>query len=341
MKQLGLIVVVLMLVFSRAGAQENPTLRRAVQAYENLAYADAINLARRATQERLRPEDQGRAYQVLAFAYASLDSARQATDAFKQVILLDPDRDLDERRVSPKITSLFALALGQVLVVRHLRVDTAELVAGAGSLPIQFAVSRTARLRTRIVGSAGDVLVDSSLGDGTVNLRWNGLLANGMPPSPGVYRVIVEANAGRDSYAASLPLQIVPGTVDTLPHLTALPGYELLPETVMPPRSWKPVGLALVATAVALGGSLALENSKLDGGGRREVLSIGVGTALVGLLATTKKPALVPSAANIQYNTLVREQLARRNGEIARENEERRRQVKLAVFPEWKRGAKS
>jgi hypothetical protein len=223
--------------------------------------------------------------------------------------------------------------------LRDLRADTAEFIAGLGALPIRFTVTRTARLRTRLVGPGGEITVDSTMGEGAVRLQWNGLFSNGQPPVKGNYRLIVEASAGRDSYAASLPVRIDPGAVDTLAHLTSLPGYDLLPETVLPPRSWKPVGLALMATSVALGGSLALENSKLGGGGRREILAIGGGTALVGLLATVKKPAPVPARANILYNSLVREQLARRNAEIAAENATRRRQVKLAVIPQ-SRGAK-
>jgi hypothetical protein len=322
-------------------AQDNATLRRASQAYNNLSFAQAISLVRQASRERLGPDDQARAYELLAFSYASLDSTRKATEAFKQVLLLSPDRALDAGRVSPKITSAFALAMAQVLVLRELRIDTTEFVAGAGHLPIRFTVTRTARLRTRLVGPGGEITVDSALGEGTVRLRWNGLLANGQPPARGLYRVVVEASAGRDSYAASLPLRIDPGAVDTLPHLKSLPGYDLLPETVMPPRSWKPVGLALMATSLALGGSLALESSKLGGGGRREILTIGTGAALVGLLATIKKPAPVPARANILYNSLVREQLAKRNAEIAAENAARRRQVKLAIVPQLRTGRKS
>ena len=322
-------------------AQSNLTLRRANQAYNSLAYSQAITLARKASRERLSPDDQARAFELLAFSYASLDSTRQATEAFKQSLLLNPDRALDAGRISPKITSAFALALAQVLVLRDLRIDTTEFVAGAGALPIRFTVTRTARLRTRLVGPGGAITVDSALGEGPVRLQWNGFLSNGQPPARGDYRLIVEASAGRDSYAASLPVRIDPGAVDTLPHLSRLPGHELLPETVVPPRSWKPVGLALMATSVALGGSLALENSKLGGGGRREILTIGAGAALVGFLATVKKPAPVPARANILYNSLVREQLARRNGEIAAENAARRRQVKLAIIPQLRPGRKS
>ncbi|HYF40161.1 MAG TPA: hypothetical protein VD930_10750 [Gemmatimonadales bacterium] len=319
-------------------AQNNPTLRRASAAYNNLAYAEAISLVQKASQERLDPDDQARGYELLGFSYASLDSTRKATEAFKQALLLNPDRSLDAGRISPKITSAFALALAQVLVLREVRMDSAEFIAGLGAVPIRFNVTRTARLRTRLVGPGGEITVDSALGEGTVQLRWNGLLSKGQPPVAGNYRLIVEAQAGRDSYAASVTVRIIPGTVDTLQHLTSLPGYDLLPETVVPPRSWKPVGLALMATSVALGGSLALENSKLGGGGRREILAVGTGAALVGLLATMKKPAAVPARANILYNSLVREQLARRNAEIAAENQVRRRQVKLAIIPQSRPG---
>jgi hypothetical protein len=239
-------------------AQTNSTLRRASAAYNGLAYSQAITLARQAARERLNHEDQVRAYELLGFSYASVDSTRQATEAFKQALLLNPDRALDAGRISPKITSAFALALAQVLVLRDLRADTAEFIAGLGALPIRFTVTRTARLRTRLVGPGGEITVDSAMAEGPVRLQWNGLLSNGQPPVKGNYRLIVEASAGRDSYAASLPVRIDPGAVDTLAHLTSLPGYDLLPETVLPPRSWKPVGLALMATSVALGGSLAL-----------------------------------------------------------------------------------
>lgn len=326
---------------SRLAAQSNETLRRASEAYSNLSYAEAITLARQASRERLSSDERARAYELLGFSYASLDSTRKATEAFKQALLLNPNRTLDVGRISPKITGAFALALAQVLVLRDLRMDSAEFVAGTGAVPIRFTVTRTARLRTRLIGPGGEITLDSALAEGAVRLRWNGLLSQGQPPTGGDYRLVVEASAGRDSYATSLTLRIQPGVVDTLPHLTQLAGYELMPETVLPPRSWKPVGLALIATSVALGGSLALENSKLGGGGRREILTIGTGAALVGLLATLKKPTPVPARANILYNSLVREQLARRNAEIAAENAIRRRQVKLVIVPRPLGGEKS
>lgn len=318
-------------------AQSNAALRRAETSYRNLAYGQAIAEARVALRQRLVPNDHIRAYELLGFAYASLDSVRQSTEAFKQLLFLSPDRELDPARISPKITNLFALALGQVLVVRHLHVTDADFVAGSGTLPIRFTVTRTARVRTRIVGSGGEVVVDSSLGDGTFQLRWDGLLRDGRAASTGDYRLIVEAASGRDNYAASLPVRITAGAVDTVPHLLSLPGYELLPETEIPPRSWRPLGIALIASAAVGGAALALENSSLGSSGRDKLATIGIGTTLVGVLATLKRPAPVPSTANIRYNALVMEQLARRNAEIAEQNAALRRQVRLTIAPRERR----
>ena len=323
----------LALLAAPLAAQGRSALRQAEASYRDLSYGQAIVQARRALEGRLSAGEQARAWEVLGFAYAALDSARQSTDAFKQLLFLSPDRELDPGRISPKITSLFALALGQVLVVRHLAADSATFVAGRGSLPIGFTLTRTARVRTRIAGQGGEAVVDSSLGEGALRLRWNGLLRDGRAAPSGDYRIVVEAAAGRDSYAASIPVRLVAGAVDSLPHLASLPGYDVLPETEIPPRSWRPLGIALLATAVTAGAIVALENDGLGAPRRSQMMAIGVSTTVVGLLATIRRPAPVPAPANIRYNALVREQLARRNAEIAAENERRRAQVQLTIAP--------
>src|SRR6266571_881317 len=156
---------------ARAQTPQNAALRQALQAYDNVDFTRAIALARRALADRMTGSDQTRAYELLGFAYSATDSQLKAVDAFKQTILLDPDRELDPRRISPKITSLFYSALGQVLVVRQLKVDSARFVGGQGSVPIRFTVTSAARVRTRAVSGAATLLVDSTVVTGTVNLR--------------------------------------------------------------------------------------------------------------------------------------------------------------------------
>ena len=104
-------------------AQDNVTVRLAQQAYDELDFPRAIGLGLQALQQQLSTADQIAVHELLGLTYGALDSTRQAVDHFRQLIFLDPDREPDVDVVSPRITSLYASALGQVLVVRRLRVD--------------------------------------------------------------------------------------------------------------------------------------------------------------------------------------------------------------------------
>lgn len=329
-RALALAVLITCVVSSGVAAQD-VGVRRAAQAYDALAYDEAIIDAHRALKNRLTAADQARAFEILGFSYAALDSTVQATEAFKELLLLDPDRELDPTKISPKITSQFALALGQVLVIRHFHVDTAAFIAGTGDVAFDFTVTRPAHVRARLSGPGGEVTLDSALRQGTTRVRWNGLIGPTKAAESGSYRLVVEASAGRDSYAAALPLRIVAGTVDTEPLLTSLPGYPLLNETMIPPRSGRPLAFATIAAGAVAGAALALENRSLSAGSRAPLIGISAGAVVTGLLATLKRPAPVPAEANIRYNALVHDQLARRNAEIRTDNAKRRTEVRLTV----------
>jgi hypothetical protein len=318
---------------SRARAQTAGLVTDAQRAYDELEFGRAITLATRATGERMSQPDLLAAWRILGFAYASLDSTRQAREAFKQALFLDPDWMLDESRISPKITSLHALALREVLVVRHPALDSAEFVVGAGGVDLRFTVTRTARVRVRIVSPGGSAVIDSVQGEGQLRLRWDGRLAGDSIPTGGRHTIVIEAVAGRDTYARSLGVEIRPAAVDTTTHINSLPGYDLLPEQVTPPRSWRPLGLALITSAVTGGAALALESGKLGGGPHRELAGVSVASIGIGILAMLRKPAPVPSEANIRYNRIVQDNIARENGRIAADNEGRRRQVRLRIVP--------
>ncbi|MFN0180552.1 MAG: hypothetical protein ACKVZ0_17260 [Gemmatimonadales bacterium] len=329
----GSLLTLAVVLAPRLESQTHPAVREAQAAYDSLSFGRAIRAGQRAVKERLTPADQLRAWQLLGFAYASVDSTRQAREAFKQAVFLDPDLALDESRVSPKITSLYALALREVLVVRTPTVDSTEFVVGRGAVGIRVSVTRTARVELRIAGPNGSAIIDSARGEGSMGFRWDGRLANGVVPAAGIYTVVVEATSGRDSYARSVKLRVTPGAVDTATHLASLPGYDLLPETVVPPRSWRPFGLSLLTSAVAGGAALALESGRLGGGPHRELAGVSVAAIGIGFLSILRKPAAVPSEPNLRYNRIVLDNLARENGRIAIENERRRQQVRLSVVP--------
>lgn len=312
---------------------QNTTLRRAIGAYDNLDFAQVVTVANQALRERLTSPERARAYELLGFAYSATNQPDQAISAFKEAILLDPDRELDPSKVSPRIGGYFNAALGQVMVVRLLEADSTQFVAGQGFVPVRYTVTSRARVRARAISGATSVLLDSSITVGQVNLRWQARLPNGDPIPSGAYTIVVEATAGQNSFSTSRQVRVTQGAVDTLPHLTSLPGYTYLPETEVPPKSWKPMGLALVYTGIALAGTSALSSGDLGKTSLREGSLIGSGVILAGFIMTLRKPAPQPARGNILYNQLLREQIARRNTEITQENMRRRQQVALSVVP--------
>jgi len=128
-------------------------------------------------------------------------------------------------------------------------------------------------------------------------------------------------------------VRITHGQVDTLPWLDKLPGYDYLPETEFPPQSGRPLAQALMYGGAAIGGTVVLRNSDLGSGGTGPALAVGAGALISGFIMSLKKPAAQPARANLLYNRLLREQLARRNADIARENQTRRQQVRMTVAP--------
>ena len=315
---------------------QNATLRLAIQAYEALDFPQVILRGRAALRQRLTAAERARAEELLGFAFSATSQPDSAIAAFKEAILLDPDRQLDPRRVSPRITGYFNAALGQVLVVRQVKVDSTRFISGtAGSgVPIRFTVTSPARVRTRAISGNTVLLIDSSIVAGTLNLRWNGTLPNGDPVPGGRWSIVVEAfGAGQFTFSASQDVQVTAGAVDTLPHLTTLPGYTELPETEIPPQSGRPLGIALLYSGFAGAGALALNNGDLGTATTREI-GFAAGAALItGFVMMLKKPAPRPALGNIQYNRLLKEQLARRNTDITQQNAQLRRQVQLTVVP--------
>jgi hypothetical protein len=332
---LALLALVLVLTGGPVVAQQNANLRQAQQAYNDLDYSGAITAAQQALRESLSPEDRVAAYELLGFSYGAIDSTRRAVETFQQLIFLAPDREPDVERVSPRITSLYASALGQVLVVRRLRVDSARFVAGIGSVPIHFEVSRAAQAFTRVVGPGTDLIVDSQMVAGIARVDWSVSGRDGRPLPQGKYEIIVTAReAGRNEFASRpLAVHIEHGRVDTLPHLTSLPGYQQQPELVSPPRDWRPLVLTMLYTGLASGAFLALDRGELGHGPRTAMISIGGAALATGLVLSLRKPDPRPSPTNMLYNRLLRELLVRRNTEIAGENAGRRAQVLLSVRP--------
>jgi hypothetical protein len=93
------------------------------------------------------------------------------------------------------------------------------------------------------------------------------------------------------------------------------------------------VGLAFLYTGGALIGTLGLESSSLGSSSKRELGLVGGAALVTGFVMMLRKPAPRPAEANILYNRLLRDQIARRNQDIAKENVARHQQVQVTVAP--------
>src|SRR5258705_10262321 len=148
-------LVALALVLPAAAAAQTiqtPALRPAQQAFDNLDYRQALTIALTSLRERLTGFERARAYEVLGFTYSGMDSILKAVDAFKQVVLIEPERDLDPNRTSPKALSAFQVALTQILVVRQLRVDSVNFIGGQGAVGGRYTVAQPSRVVNRCTG---------------------------------------------------------------------------------------------------------------------------------------------------------------------------------------------
>ncbi|MCZ6918246.1 MAG: hypothetical protein O7I93_15840 [Gemmatimonadetes bacterium] len=318
-------------------AQDNLTVRAARTAFDELEFPRAIVLAQQALLQSLSNADEITALEVLGFSYGSLDSLSQAVATFSSLIVLDPDRDPDPARFSPRLVNLYTQALARVLVVRHVAIDSAELIAGQGTIPIRFEVSRPAWATARIIGGGMNALVDSQLVEpGPIRMNWNPLTPMGEPLPAGTYQLIITAIEERNQFQGLVTVRVSHAAVDTLRHVDNMPGFTKQPELETPPRDWRPLGIVSIFTGVATGAALALEHSDL-GGAKREIAAVSVASLLTGLVLSIKKPDPRPVPSNVLYNQLLDQMVDDRNAQIAQENANRRRQVVLIIRPEMSR----
>ncbi|NNF29569.1 MAG: hypothetical protein HKN73_20260 [Gemmatimonadetes bacterium] len=313
--------------------QVSGTVVEARRAFEELDYGRAVELAEDALEDQLSPEERVEAYEVLGYSLGIMDEADRAVTTLTQLIVLDPDREPDTQALPPRLVSLYNQAFGQVLVVRRILVDSTSFVSGEGRVTMHWEVSRPSTARLRLVGNGIDTVIDSMLvNPGPIRYDWDAQVA-GAPVPAGDYQLIVTAAEGRSEYQRSAEFGVAHSAVDTVAHISSIDGFEKQPETEIPPRDWRPLGMATLMTGAAAGAALALNNSAFDGAR----IELGVGAAMAigsGLALSLRRPDARPVPLAIQLNQLIDRSIADRNQQIAEANAERRRRVLLTVVQE-------
>lgn len=324
------VAVLAALLAPRTLAAQDTTALAAVQAaYDSVAYDSVVIKGRAALDLRLTRPERVRVYELMAFAYAALDSTDLAIDAFRQVVYLDPDREYDPVQVSPNIIPLHRIALGRELVVRGLTLDSASFVAGSGAALVRFTTVRPAEYEVRVTGVEFDSVVARGSTSGTTIVPWSAVSTTGPVPA-GPYDVTVTVSQFQDRYSRPLRLLVRHGSVDTVAHLERIEGLDELPEMETQRRNWIPLALTALAAGVVTGASFALESGP-PSGTRTELFAFDLLALASGAVLSLRQPPPRPVPAYIEYNRRVRLLLGEQNREIAARNAERRREVVLTV----------
>jgi hypothetical protein len=330
---LTLAAILVVIVPGALAAQENETLTQAREAYDDLEFNRAADLAQRALRQGLTTAEAISAWEITAYSYANMGSDDRAVEAFRELIFLDPTREPNPEQIAPRIVNAYTTALSSVLVVRDVTIEERQFVAGEGRIRIEFDVSRGSRASVRIVGDGYNQTLDEFLVARRGVVDWDALGPDGQPVPAGSYEVVVEATELGNTDVRSQGFTVRQAPVDTVPHLLRLPGFDPLPEEVPPPRDWKPLGTAGLYAGLGTGIAFALSNTDLGDNWRGGALGISLVSLVTGFVMSIRQPDPVPVPGNIQYNALLREQVATRNQEITTENANRRRQVMLTITP--------
>ncbi|MGH7606307.1 MAG: hypothetical protein ACREME_03125, partial [Gemmatimonadales bacterium] len=297
----------------------------------DLELDNAAGLLRRALAVEgagaLVPADASRALIYLAateLLRAHGDSARAVA---RRLALADPRFRPDGFVFPPQVLSLYEQVRRTTpAVIAAAPADTA-IRPGRDALAVRLYASTFHDVVATLVAADGHVVRTLYRGpiEDSLLLHWNGLDSAGTEPPPhGHYAITVSSldRAQRVVRILRLPLEILEGSVDTLPYPPPPADSVLLPER-------RPVGPALRALAPGLlaGAAIAvlpgLVTDGEDASGARFV--VGGTVTLVGIAAFLSHRPGRSIPANVAHNRVIRDwrravaDVTRRNAERARE----------------------
>jgi hypothetical protein len=319
-------------------AAQTPTalMDQAVQAYGDLSLDDAAWLLRRALSlggsQGLADPERVRALMYLGATEVLRNNPDSAGAAFRTLIFLEPRYQPDQLIFPPDVTTVFETVRGQTKTV-VLRVPReTDIRLGADRLSAWAYASSPHEISGEITyedGRLARILYNGPVGD-SLRLQWDGRDANGRPVGSGRFLLSVTSRdaAGQMIRLTRLPLDVDVRLRDTIPHPEPPADSLLLPETYTRRPSLEALigGLAVGAAVMALPSAIAPEADVT--GGRFAVAGAVTIAGIVGFV--TRRPG-EPIRANVAANDLLRQAWRDSVDVVARENANRRADVRLRI----------
>jgi hypothetical protein len=313
-----------------AGQAASAALTQGVRAYDDLEFERAAGLLRRALAVQgtgaLPAADVSRALIYLAATELLRDRRDSARAIARRLVLANPRFRPDELVFPPQLLLLYEVVrLATPAVIGEAPADTA-IRPGTDAIAVRLYASFVHNVAATLVALDGRVvrtLYRGPIGDSLI-LRWNGLDSAGTgPPPSGAYALTVSSfnRDGRVVRILRMPIELLPGPTDTLPHPPPPADSVLLPER-------RPMGPALrvLAPGVLAGVGVAVLPGLVARGEQPSGARFAVGgtVTLVSIAAFVSRRPGRQIPANVAHNRVIRD-WRRADGDVARRNAERGR----------------
>jgi hypothetical protein len=338
MRLLWVLLAVASFGLPRIARAQSPAdlLARAIRAYRGLEYDAAATQLRRALAEpagdSLPRSDRARALSYLAASDYYRGRRDSAAAVYRRLVLFDPSYRPDPLVFPPDVTSLHEAVRRVTKTVAVAAADTVfrpaderwavRLYASSFHTILVTLVTEDGRtLRTLYAGPIGDSL----------DVRWDGLDETGRDFLSGRMLLTVTSltGAGGDALrVVQVPMDVRAARPDTLPMPPPPPDSLLRPERT-------PTGPALRSFGGGLlGGVVVMSLPSLVAGGMRPSgsrVAVAAAISLTGIVGYfTQRPGR-PIPENMRANRATRAAWQVRAQDVARENADRRRNVRLTV----------
>ena len=305
-------------------------LTQGVRAYDDLEFEQAAGLLRHALAVQgggaLSGADVSRALIYLTATELLRDRRDSARAIARRLVLTNPRFRPDELVFPPQLLLLYEVVRRATpTVIGEASADTA-IRPGSEAMVVRLYASSVHDIAATLVALDGHVvrtLYRGPIGDSLV-VPWNGLDSAGTnPPPTGGYALTVSSfdRDGRVVRILRMPVEVLPGPTDTLPHPPPPADSALLPER-------QPIGPALrvLAPGVLAGVGVAVLPGLVARGeqpsGARFVVGGTVTLASIAAFLSHRPGRQIP--ANVAHNRVIRDwrravaDVARRNAEQGR-----------------------
>ncbi|HTR20909.1 MAG TPA: hypothetical protein VMH88_08655 [Gemmatimonadales bacterium] len=333
---LGAAATVLAAVSPLSGQTAAQYVAQGVKAYQNLDYAAAAGMLRRAfalhaSADTLAGTERARAFVYLGASDLFRGRRDSAFAVFRRLVAFNPRFRPDPLIFPPEVTNVFDFAREATkVVVAEYAADT-SLNLGSDRYPVHLFASSFHQITVTLNREDGytvRTLYSGPISD-SLDVRWDGTDTVGIVGDTGSYRLTVTSLpsvAGQGQRVLRIRIGFRLLRRDTLPLPAAPPDSLFLPEHVTGNAGTK----SLLRGGLVTAGVLVLPSLVANGvgpSGPKAVVAGGIAVAsIVGFFV--QRPGR-PLPDNIAANQAVRDRWSTEHASIARQNADLKRQVRL------------